>query len=73
MTRKQTPVPQNEIKPVMAATIVRFKGDGSAFVPGIPTRDLTAEEWAAIPESVRLVGIKTELYIADPVIPQESE
>jgi hypothetical protein len=49
---------------------VKYKGQNGEFVPGIPTRDLTPEEWAALPERLRHQAIQADLYMA---VTKESE
>lgn len=47
--------------PSKASPAVRYVGDGSGFIPGVPLRDLTADEWQAmdpvVQASVRSSGI----------------
>ena len=46
-------------------TVYRWKGDGTGYVPGVPQRDLTADEWEALPEALRKVAAAAGLYGAD--------
>lgn len=43
-------------------SVIRWRGDGSGYVPGIPQRDLTIEEWATLTEAQRTAAIATGLY-----------
>lgn len=41
--------------------MIKYKGDG-AFVVGVPKRDLSAEEWAKLPDDVKELCLTTGLY-----------
>jgi hypothetical protein len=41
---------------------IKYLGDGTAFVGGVPARDLSADEWAALSESERRLCLTTNLY-----------
>lgn len=41
---------------------VRYVGDGSAWVNGVPARDLTHEEWTALTDEQRKTCLSTNLY-----------
>lgn len=41
---------------------VRWKGDGSGYLPGVPTRDMTADEWNELPEQARRDALLSGLY-----------
>ncbi len=42
--------------------MVKFKGDGRQFFYGIPTRDLTDEEWQALTADDRKAALASGLY-----------
>lgn len=46
----------------MAETIWRYLGDGTAWFAGVPARDLTEEEVAALPEALAEAVRRGELY-----------
>lgn len=46
--------------------VVKYRGDGSAYVTGIPARDLTLEEWAAIRPDLKALALATGLYQPPP-------
>jgi hypothetical protein len=37
-------------------------GQPLAFIPGVPTRDLTQTEWDALPDELRQMCLTTKLY-----------
>jgi len=47
--------------------VMRWKGDGTAYVPGAPMRDIAPDEWNALPEDVRLTARASGLYDPDEV------
>lgn len=42
--------------------VIRWQGDGTAYVPGAPMRDLLPDEWNALPEDVRRTAQASGLY-----------
>lgn len=40
----------------------RYTGDGSAWVSGVPARDLTPDEWLSLSEMLRNTCLSTGLY-----------
>jgi hypothetical protein len=57
----------------MADSGVRYVGDG-AFIQGVPARDLTAEEWAAVPSELQTMAVAARIF--EPMVSeheQESE
>lgn len=46
--------------PLMAA---HYTGDGSTFIVGVPARDMTADEWLAVREDLRALGLAMGLYV----------
>ena len=47
--------------------VMRWIGDGTAYIPGAPMRDIPPEEWNALPEDVRLAARASGLYDPDEV------
>jgi hypothetical protein len=47
--------------------VMRWKGDGSAYIPGAPMRDIQPDEWNELTEDVRLAAQASGLYTADAV------
>jgi hypothetical protein len=45
---------------------IRYLGNGTQFIEGIPARDLTPEEWAALPEALQR---RAAALYAVPVLP----
>lgn len=43
----------------------RYLGEGHAFVAGVPMRDLSADEWAALGDDLRRICLATQLYTTD--------
>lgn len=43
-------------------TMIRYLGDGSAYVEGVPARDLTRDEWDRIRPALKALAIATGLY-----------
>ncbi len=41
----------------------RWTGDGTGYVPGVPQRDLSMQEWAELSEQQRTVCLVTGLYV----------
>ncbi len=35
---------------------------GSGYITGMPTRDMTQEEWETYPESWRTMGLNADIY-----------
>lgn len=50
---------------------VKYIGDGSHYFPGVPMRDLTQDEWDALPAKVKTALIKAKLF--DAKAPKETE
>lgn len=46
---------------------MQYIGDGSAWVDGIPARDLTNDEWAALTDDQRLHAVASGLYESEAV------
>lgn len=44
--------------------MIKFLGDSTRYVNGVPARNLTAEEWAALTHEQRASGIAEGLYDA---------
>ena len=64
------PADGQERETVLEGAIVRYLGDGSAFVGGVPTRDLTFEEWGVLSDAERQVCLASGLYtVAGDVTP----
>lgn len=40
---------------------VKYSGEGQ-FIPGVPARDLTVQEWAVLPHAVQAVCLSTGVY-----------
>lgn len=47
--------------------VMRWIGDGTAYIPGAPTRDISAEEWNKLPEDVRHAARASGLYDPDEI------
>ncbi len=45
--------------------------DPSAYVPGVPQCDMTAEQWMALPAQVRAWALASGLYAVDADLPAE--
>lgn len=45
--------------------MILYLGDGTEFVPGIPARDLTEDEWAALGEEAQAFALASGLYAAN--------
>jgi len=41
---------------------MRYTGDGAQFVAGVPARNMTAEEWAELPDDAKAAALATGLY-----------
>jgi hypothetical protein len=41
---------------------VRYNGDGTAFISGVPIRNLTADEWSALSDELRALCLESGLY-----------
>ncbi len=60
-------------KQVRSTPGVRFVGDGSAYLPGVPMRDMTVEEWSALPDALRTAASASGLYeVAENVVVVEA-
>lgn len=46
------------------AQVLRYVGQGD-YLPGVPRRDLSPDEFAALPEAVQQLCIDLGLYVAD--------
>jgi len=46
--------------------------DPSAYVPGVPQCDLTAEQWTALPAQVRAWALASGLYAVDADLPADA-
>jgi hypothetical protein len=46
--------------------MIRYLGDGSAYVEGIPARDLTRDEWDRLRADLRERALATGLYAVPP-------
>ena len=44
-------------------TVIQFVGDGSRYITGIPARDLTKDEFAALSEAQKKQCIASGLYM----------
>lgn len=40
----------------------RYLGGGVEFIPGIPTRDLTVDDWLKLPADLQKKAISTKVY-----------
>ncbi len=52
--------------------VIRYRGDG-AFILGVPARDLTEDEFSALPDDVRKQVVNSGLYDFAVKTPQEGE
>lgn len=43
-------------------TVYKYLGTGAEFVYGVPARDMTEEEWQALPEKFRAEAAACGLY-----------
>ena len=41
----------------------------SAYIPGVPQCDMTAEQWAELPTALRTLALASGLYEADADVP----
>lgn len=48
--------------------MVNYLGDGSAWIDGIPARDLTAEDWAELTEAQKAHALASGLYTQAPTV-----
>lgn len=46
-------------------TIVRYTGDGTQYLEGVPIRDLTPDEWQALSDATRALALASGLYIEE--------
>lgn len=60
-------------KPVATLPGVRYTGDGTAWVPGVPMRDLLPEEWLKLTDEQRAICLATQLYVLVGVLPKEDD
>lgn len=51
--------------------MVRYTGDGNEYIYGVPMRDMTDDEWNALPEDGRVIAIASGLF--EPEIDNETE
>jgi hypothetical protein len=42
--------------------MVKYLGTGNEWIYGIPTRDLTDDEWKALPAALQYDGVASGLY-----------
>jgi hypothetical protein len=42
--------------------VVKYKGDGAHWFYGVPTRDMTDEEWAALLPEMQKAALASGLY-----------
>lgn len=54
----------NEDAVITEQVAARYLGDGSAWIGGVPARDLTHEEWAALGDDLQAQCLGTGLYEA---------
>ena len=47
--------------------------DPSAYVPGVPQCDMTAEQWMMLPAAVRAWALASGLYAVDANVPAASD
>lgn len=45
--------------------IVRWQGEGRGYIPGIPQRDLTMDEWVELTDAQRQAATATGLYVLE--------
>lgn len=57
--------------PPARVLVARFVGDGSEYQPGIPARDLFAEDWAELDADTRQRARTSGLYRFEPPFDQE--
>lgn len=50
----------------MNEEMIRYTGDGAAYVEGIPARDLTRAEWDRIRPDLQALALATGLYVVPP-------
>jgi hypothetical protein len=48
-----------------AITIIRYTGDGTNYLEGVPIRDLTLDEWLALSDATRALALATGLYVEE--------
>jgi hypothetical protein len=48
--------------------MMHYIGDGTMYWPGIPMRDLSAEEWAALPAATQAALLANQLFAPAPVL-----
>lgn len=53
---------QNELLAPIESGGVRYAGDGATFIPGVPIRNLTADEWRELSDEVKALCISSGLY-----------
>jgi len=52
---------------------MKYKGDGTQSIPGVPMRDLTPAEWDNLSEQQKEECLKTDLYQAAKVAPKKEK
>ncbi len=50
----------------MPKQTITYLGTAGEFISGIPMRDLTMDEWNALPEHLRRLAIAAKLYRTGP-------
>lgn len=58
---KQTSVVAQMVQPEGGSTFIKYIGNGD-YVMGIPARNMTVEEWEALPETTRQALMAQKLY-----------
>lgn len=53
--------------------VVRYLGQGKAFLSGVPARDMTLDEWEALDEDLRKVALALGLYKIETVSSHEAK
>lgn len=48
----------------MANRIMRYTGEGRAFIEGIPARNILLKDWEALPKDVRTRAEESGLYVS---------
>ena len=47
--------------------VVKYLGDGSQYIEGVPARALTRAEWDALRANLRALALATGLYAVPPL------
>lgn len=68
MARKSTPIddavpPSADDQAETPITVVRFVGQDGAHIAGVPMRDLTPTEWAALPAEIAQRALASGVYV----------